>query len=233
MVRCILSNVGVHYLLFHSHCGQPVLRLVSWAIRRKKPSLSASRIATSDTSKAGLSPHGEFTPMSTSKSPLRRSCIISTRSNVSTSLANVTTPNTNASEVFGKFLCHSLGEGGYQYALIFLGTQLYFLHKVIYLIGTRTHFYFGVEQSCGAYHLFYVHALRLLELVGWGGTHFVTWFVRLQTPRISMDGCPLREQSETVFTRFSFLLRSPPYIACTCETVTWLSSITIKKSSGK
>ena len=75
---------------------------------------------------------------------------------------NVTTPNANAGEVFGKLFRHSLGEGGYQYTLVFFGAHLYFLHKVIYLIGTGAHFYFGVEQSCGAYHLFYVHALRLL-----------------------------------------------------------------------
>jgi len=51
----------------------------------RKPSLSASRIATKDTSGRSKPSLNKFTPTSTSKTPSRRSRIISTLSSVSTS----------------------------------------------------------------------------------------------------------------------------------------------------
>ena len=51
----------------------------------KKPSLSASKIATKETSGKSKPSRNKFTPIKTSNKPLRKSCIISTRSKVSTS----------------------------------------------------------------------------------------------------------------------------------------------------
>ena len=52
---------------------------------RRKPSLSASRIATKETVGMSNPSRSRFTPTSTSKSPFLKSSMISTRSNVSTS----------------------------------------------------------------------------------------------------------------------------------------------------
>ena len=53
---------------------------------RRKPSLSASNIATKETSGKSKPSRSKFTPTKTSKTPFRKSCMISTRSKVSTSL---------------------------------------------------------------------------------------------------------------------------------------------------
>ena len=53
---------------------------------RRNPSLSASRIATNDTSGMSRPSRNRLMPTSTSKAPKRRSRMISTRSTVSTSL---------------------------------------------------------------------------------------------------------------------------------------------------
>ncbi len=58
---------------------------VSERCDRKKPSLSASKIATSETSGKSKPSRKRLTPIKTSNKPLRKSFIISTRSKVSTS----------------------------------------------------------------------------------------------------------------------------------------------------
>ena len=88
MVFCMLFVILSAYkiaLPFKFRAARPTV----WVSERsllKKPSLSASKMATKDTSGKSSPSLSKFTPTSTSNSPRRKSCIISTRSKVSTSL---------------------------------------------------------------------------------------------------------------------------------------------------
>src|SRR4026207_596965 len=79
---------------------------------RRYPSLSASRIATSETSGRSSPSRRRFTPTSTSNSPLRRSRRILTRSSVSTSAWRDSTRTPTPREYSGRGSAVRLGGGG-------------------------------------------------------------------------------------------------------------------------
>ena len=87
MVFCIEFVILSAYMIafpFTLRAARPTV----WVNERwllKKPSLSASKIATKETSGKSNPSRNKFTPIKTSNIPFRKSCIISTRSNVSTS----------------------------------------------------------------------------------------------------------------------------------------------------
>ena len=77
---------------------------------RKNPSLSASKMATRDTSGRSRPSRSKLTPTSTSNKPLRRSCIISTRSSVSTALNLLKAKNLIKHESYGLIELTEKGE---------------------------------------------------------------------------------------------------------------------------
>ena len=88
MVFCMLLVMVSAYMMalpFTLRAARPTV-WVSERLERKKPSLSASNMATKDTSGRSKPSRKRLTPINTSKIPFRRSCMISTRSKVSTSL---------------------------------------------------------------------------------------------------------------------------------------------------
>ncbi len=83
-IAAVSLSAYISTLPFTFRAARPIvwIRLVS---PRRKPSLSASRIATSDTSGRSSPSRSRFTPTSTSYSPSRRSRMIWMRSIVSIS----------------------------------------------------------------------------------------------------------------------------------------------------
>ena len=75
------ANIGAN----SPSCARPAV-CVSERCDRRNPSLSASRMATSDTSGKSSPSRSKLTPTSTSNTPARRSLMIFTRSSVATSL---------------------------------------------------------------------------------------------------------------------------------------------------
>ena len=88
MVFCILSVTLSAYMMalpFTFLAARPTV-CVKLLLLLKNPSLSASTMATRLTSGRSKPSRRRFTPISTSNSPFLKSCMISTRSKVSTSL---------------------------------------------------------------------------------------------------------------------------------------------------
>ena len=83
MLTVILSAYIIAFP-FRLRAARPIV-WVSERWLRKKPSLSASNMATNETSGKSKPSRSRFTPISTSNNPLRKSCMISMRSKVSTS----------------------------------------------------------------------------------------------------------------------------------------------------
>ena len=90
--------------------ARPIIWMSDQADRRK-PSLSASRIATRVTSGRSIPSRRRLIPTRTSNTPSRRSRRIATRSSVSTSLWRYWTLTPSSLQVVGQVLGHLLGQG--------------------------------------------------------------------------------------------------------------------------
>ena len=84
---------------------------------------------------------------------------------------DVVCPHATVEQIFGKVFGRLLGDGGYQHALITLGTLLNLFHQVVNLIVARTHHNLGVKQSGRADELLHYHTVAFLQFIfGGGGT---------------------------------------------------------------
>ena len=87
---------------------------------RRKPSLSASRMATSAHSGMSRPSRSRLIPTSASKAPSRRSRMISMRSSVSMSRVHVAHADALLVQIFGEVLGHALGQHGDERPVAFL-----------------------------------------------------------------------------------------------------------------
>ena len=75
-------------------------------------------------------------------------------------------------EILVQFFSHTFCQSSNQHSFIRLSTFCDFLHQVIDLIKSRSHFDFRVEEACRAYHLVDNNAIALHEFeIGRSGTH--------------------------------------------------------------
>src|SRR4051794_30814891 len=130
---------------------------------RRKPSLSASRIATSETSGRSSPSRSRFTPTSTSYSPSRSSRMIWMRSNVSISV-QVAHAEAHLEQVVGQVLRHLLRERGDQDALVAVHADADLAHQVVDLVARLAHVDLGVHDA-GRAHDLLDDAGRALALV--------------------------------------------------------------------
>src|SRR6266404_3098357 len=93
---------------------------ISEVALRKYPSLSASRIATRDTSGRSRPSRRRLMPMSTSNSPRRRSQNFDAVERFYFGM-QVAAAHTDLREIFGEILGHTLGERGNENTLTTLG----------------------------------------------------------------------------------------------------------------
>ena len=70
-----------------------------------------------------------------------------------------------AVQIFGQLLRHALGQGRHQDALLLSNCFPNFHHEIVHLVVARTHIDGGVQQPCGANHLFHHHPFRLLQFM--------------------------------------------------------------------
>ena len=98
---------------------------------RRKPSLSASRIATRATSGRSRPSRSRFTPMRTSYSPRRRSRRIWTRLEGVDVRVQISRTDAELEEVVGEILGHLLRERGHQHALFVCGGVLDLANEIV------------------------------------------------------------------------------------------------------
>src|SRR3954451_14246111 len=123
---------------------------------RRKPSLSASRIATSDTSGRSSPSRSRLMPTRTSYCPSRSSRSSSIRRSVSTSLCRyrvrmpasrrVSGAHAGAEEVVGEVLGHLFVQRGDQHPLVALDAVVDLVDQVVDLALGRLHDHLGVDQ---------------------------------------------------------------------------------------
>ena len=116
--------------------ARPIIWISDHELRRK-PSLSASRIATSVTSGRSIPSRRRLMPTSTSNTPSRRSRRIATRSSVSTSLWRYWTLTPSSLQVVGEVLGHLLRQRRDERPLAALDPQPDLLHQVVDLAVGR------------------------------------------------------------------------------------------------
>ena len=90
-----------------------------------------------------------------------------------------------------------------------MGARHYLVHQVVNLVFRRTNLNLGVQQSCGAYQLFYNDTFCFVQLIiGWGSTdidHLIGHLLEfLESQGTVVEGC---RQSEAEFHQIS--LTSP------------------------
>src|SRR5262249_61313119 len=86
--------------------------------------------------------------------------------------------NSNFRVVLGQILGHSLGQRGYQNALILLGTQTDLMKEIVDLAANGSHFNFRIRQTCGANDLLDEHTSGPCQLIRTGRRRNVDDLVR-------------------------------------------------------
>src|ERR1039457_6666863 len=146
----------------------------------RKPSLSASRTATSETSGRSSPSRSRFTPTRTSKTPRRKSPMIWTRSSVSLSLARerldvaveVAHAHAELEVVVRQVLGHALRERRDERSLALGRPLLHARQEIVHLPLYGLHFDGRVEEARRPEELLDDLSARLRELVGGGsGRH--------------------------------------------------------------
>ena len=127
--------------------------------------MSASRMATRDTSGRSRPSRRRLMPTSTSNSPSRRLRMISIRSMVWTSECMYRTRDAGVFQVFRQVLRHLLGQGGHQHPLVPGGPGPDLVHQVVDLPLHGPDLHPRVQQARGTDHL--LHQLVCpLALIG-------------------------------------------------------------------
>jgi hypothetical protein len=133
---------------------------------RRKPSLSASRIATSDTSGRSSPSRSRLMPTSTSNSPepqLAQQLHAAQRVDLGVQVAHL---DAQLEQVVGEVLGHLLGERGDQHPLVALGALADLVDQVVDLALGRLDDDLGVDQAGGADDLLHELPAGAGELVG-------------------------------------------------------------------
>ena len=201
----------------------------------KNPSLSASRIITNETSGRSNPSLNKLTPTKTLKSPSLNPLKILTLSKVSISECIYL----QATPLLSKYL-ESSSDILFVKVVIKILSSLSTLRLISFRISSIwfSDFLTSILGSNNPVGLIICSTIEPPELVssysdGVAPTK-ITWFIidsnswKFKGLLSSADG-NLKPYS----TKFIFLDLSPPHIALTCGIVTWLSSINIKKLSGK
>ncbi len=124
------------------------------ALERRKPSLSASRMATSETSGRSRPSRRRLMPMRTSYSPLRRSREELDALEGFDLGVHVAAADADLGVVVGEVFGHALGEGGDEDALVALGAVADFGEQVVDLAFDGADFDLRVDEAGGADDLF-------------------------------------------------------------------------------
>ncbi len=137
-------------------------------------------------------------------------------------------------EIVVQFLGHSLGQGGHKHTLVAFLAQCYLFYEVVNLVERRTHADKRVEQAGRSDKLFDHYAFAALQLVVGRSGAYIHQLRReclefLEFQRTVVERC---RKPEAVFHQI-LLAREVAYMARICGTVTWLSSIMVRKSLGK
>ena len=131
---------------------------------RKKPSLSASRIATSAHSGMSRPSRSRLMPTSASNAPRRRSRMISMRSMVSMSDVHVAHANALLVQVFGEVFRHALCQHGDQRAIAGLRGGADLADEIVDLGARGADVDRRIDQPGRADHLLDEHAAALVQL---------------------------------------------------------------------
>ncbi len=207
------------------------MRLVSL---RRKPSLSASRIATRETSGMSSPSRSRLMPMRTSNSPLRRSRMISIRSMVSTSwcMYRTRTPFFSIKVVRSSaiFLVRVVTSTRSPLA----ERLLHSLRRSSICPSTGRTTISGSSRPVGRMTCSTTGAPSWRSRVPGVALTYTTWCIFWPNSSKFSGRLSRAEGSRKPnWMRFSFRERSPPNIPRTWGRVTWDSSMNIRKSSGK
>ena len=120
---------------------------------RRNPSLSASRIATSDTSGRSRPSRSRLMPTSTSKSPSRKPAQDLDPLERVDLAVQVAHPQPKLEEVVGEVFGHLLGERGDEHPLVTVGAGADLADEVVDLPLGRAHQHLGVDEAGGPHDL--------------------------------------------------------------------------------
>ena len=173
---------------------------------RRKPSLSASRIATSETSGMSRPSRSRLIPTSTSRAQPQVTDDFHAFDGIDIGM-QITHADAVLAQEVGQILGHALGERGHKHALRHRHPGLDLAQQVVDLGARRQHLHLRIHQTRGTHHLLH-HVVRMLALIGGrrGGhehalAHARFKFLQLQRPVIQR-----RRQAESILDQ-RFLAR--------------------------